>query len=136
MSHNLKPNNNFSNIQKNKKGILFIENIDDHLKFNVLRKMFQKFGKINKIFFYRFYKKNKNNLFNGSPQILAWIQFFNKIDAKKASACFQLILKCIANFKKPIAIKYVKAYEWHNIATIVKKNKQNIRVRTLSCKNK
>ncbi|ABW97907.1 hypothetical protein HAN_1g62 (nucleomorph) [Hemiselmis andersenii] len=117
---NSKKKNNYDNVCL-KKGILLIKNLNYQVNFFLLRKIFERFGKINKLFFVHTFSKQKKSNFQKNTIILGWIEYFDKIEAKKASICLNLFKNFPFNKSQKLVVKYQKSLSWKNLIKILGK---------------
>lgn len=101
------------------KGILFIQNIDHTIQFNSLIKILRTFGRINKIFFTKINIKKKKKRCSFS-KIIGWIEYFDKIEAKKTSKFFRNMGKIFLDRIQVLKFSYLKGYEWKYVVNFKK----------------
>jgi RNA recognition motif-containing protein len=97
-----------------KKGVLFLKNIPFECHYKEIKKLFEIFGDLGRIFFI-YDVENLNDFKLKKNHILGWIEYLNKKNAKQAMAYFK---KFTPNqyLSVDISVRYLRSFNWDELS--------------------
>jgi hypothetical protein len=94
-----------------KKGVLFIRNILFDIHYKEIKNLFAVFGDLGRIFFINDIENLNYYKQKTSPNILGWVEYLNKNNAKQAMVYFKKF-KSHQYLSADISVRYLRSFNW------------------------